>query len=123
MVMKDKITEVTIEELISKSFRTNTPIFEDPNYELKKYSFKEVKCKKYNTYLELLVNSVCSDETLSILTEIPLKEIWQLNKTLSSHLLSFEFQICNDNGCVSFGFYTLNKNLYDQYKDVKTVDY
>lgn len=123
MVMIDKITETTIEELISTSLRTATPIFEDPNYKLKQHSFKHVEYEKYNTYLELLVNSVCSDVTLSIQSEISLKEIWQLNKTLSNHLLRIEYQVCNDNGCDSFGFYTLNKDLYDRYKDVETIHY
>lgn len=121
--MTDKIIDSKKKEILRESFQSGKPIFKDPNYKLRKHNLKLSDADRYCLYLELLTNGLCSDSTLSSQTNISVKDIWRLNKALANHLLSFEYYVCNENGCNVFGFYTLNKDLFCEYKDIDTIDF
>lgn len=123
MVMTDKIIESKKKERLHLSFQTGKPIFKDPTYKLREYNLMLSEHDKYCLYLELLANGLCSDLTLSIQTNISVKEISKLNKVLSDQVLSFEYFVCNENGCNVFAFYTLNKDLFYEYKDIDNLDF
>ncbi len=120
--MIDKITETKKAEALRIAFQNGKPIFICTDYKLKNY-IKYTDNQKHCMYLELLQNSLCTDVTLSMLTGIRSNDITRLNTSLGNNLLSVEYFICNDNGCNVFGFHTLNRNLYNEYKDVDTSDY
>lgn len=112
----------TKEELLHTAFQKDEPIFLDPDFKLKN-SITYIDNQKYCMYLELLHNSLCTIFTLSKQTGIHINYIINLNKSQDNNLFSIEYFVCNDNGCDVFGFYTLNKDLYDQYKDVVAMHY
>lgn len=117
--MTDEITQTQNKELLYNAFRNGKPIFSNTDYTPNQNNYSS-KNNKYNIYIELLINSLCTDKTLSAHTNIPIKKIWELNMSLFNHLLSFEYYVCNDNGCNVFCFYTLNTELYNEYKDIDT---
>lgn len=120
--MIDEITEKKRLESLRKAFLNKTPIFIDADYKLKN-SIKYTDNQKHCMYLELLHNSICTEDALSMLTDIRLNDIRRLNNSHDYNLLSFEYFVCNNNGCNVYSFETLNTKLYNEYKDVDTTDY
>jgi hypothetical protein len=117
MAMIENLTYYRLEQLLENALINKEPIFINQNHKLEKY-YSFYKDKSYFLYLELLSQSLCTEDILSKHSGLRLHYIKELNKILSDKLLEIEYYDDNNFGCNVYYFRTLNVELHNKFKDI-----